>query len=155
MFENIIFILLCIINAAMLVYDISILISIIKTKEKAVVTAWINISSVLCEIGLINVLFITLGRTKCILMLGVFVLLMIFPYFTFISPEGILTSLFIGGGLIPKDNISYEYSDKKLKLYVNGSKKPLIFDIATTRTKTVKMLADNYPKHNFENPLVK
>lgn len=156
MFENIIFILLCIIDAAMFVFDISILISVFKAKKKTVVTSLLNLSTVFGEIAVEAVFLLTLGRTKCIIMLGVFILLFIFQYFTFISPEGIRTSIFLkNGGIISKDGISYEYSEKKLNLYINGSKKPLIFDIGTTRTKTVKMLADNYPKHGYENPLLK
>ena len=156
MFENIIFILLCIIDAAMLVFDISVLISVFKAKEKAVVTSFVNLSTLFGEIALVIMLLFLLGKTKCIIMLGVFVLLFILQYFTFISPEGICTSIFNkNGGIIPKDSISYEYSEKKLKLHINGSKKPLIFDIGTTHKKTIKMLADNYPKHGYENPLLK
>ena len=57
-------------------------------------------------------------------------------------------------------NLSYEYSKglfgmEKLDLFLNDKKLAQSFNLGIKKMKTVKMLADWYGKHGYENPLTK
>ena len=57
-------------------------------------------------------------------------------------------------------NLSYEYGKglfgiEKLDLFINDKKFAKGFNLGIKKMKTVKMLADWYGKHGYENPLTK
>ena len=127
-------------DIAAFVYDVTMLISVFKAKELAVISSVTNISSIISCLVIAFIPAIVIGFSGLIYLLITFALLFSLSYVTFLSPEGIRVSMFINGGIIPKETVSYEYSGRMLKLYLNNSKKPLMFNIASTKTKTVKML---------------
>ncbi|MCR5601219.1 MAG: hypothetical protein K6G33_10830 [Ruminococcus sp.] len=76
-----------------------------------------------------------------------------------LTPEGIVSAGPLKSKLIPREEYSYEFSKDKMgdcvKIYRNGASRPAVFHLGIKNMKTVKMLADWYSKHDYENPLTK
>ena len=93
------------------------------------------------------------------ILMTVFFVLSLFCCLIPITPHGIVQAFPLGMKLVPNQEYSYEYAKDKLcecvKLYRNGVDKPAVFHIGIHRPATVKMLADWYSKHGYENPLTK
>ena len=138
-----------------LIFDIVTFISWSKAKEKAIVTNWVNFFYLICPI-------ILFANTDSLLgwLLLICGILTIPVQFTCLSPEGIRLPLFIKGGIDPVENYSYEYKQNSLGkdtlyLYNKNKTSGLSYNIGIKKPKTVKILADWYGKHNYENPLTK
>lgn len=136
--------------------ELSYILSVLIAKNKAVVAnkKVLVAYTIIALIGII-VFVLIYSVTLTALIYSLAVLLLIPSAFTFLTPEGIRTFLFAGKGIISTDRISYEYKDKVLELYINDSGIPKVYDLGTTNINTVKMLADWYSKHDYQNPLIK
>ena len=84
--------------------------------------------------------------------------------FTPLTEKGIIKTQPFGYTYISREKCSYEYVQGKfletLYIYQNGLESggkeiPMKYHIGIKKPKTVKMLADWYGKHNYENPLTK
>ncbi len=156
MLSTIFFVIICILCVIGVITDIGLFISWSKAKEKVFVANWISFLTTifLCAVNLLP------GEIDRISIALVIMMILVIPcQFTCLSPEGIRTD-FKKGGLIPVENLSYEYTKTKfgidiLSLYDEGKSRPSTYNIGIKKPKTVKMLADWYGKHNYENPLTK
>ena len=152
-FFTVVLIILC---TVALVYDICCFISWSRAKEKSFIS---NILS-LAVIVIIAVCGLFIKNTvHSVLLVSLAVLLIPFDI-TCLSPEGIRTAIFVNKGISPVQNLSYEYGKgmfgmEKLDLFLNDKKLAQGFNLGIKRPKTVKMLADWYGKHGYENPLTK
>ncbi len=72
-----------------------------------------------------------------------------------LTTKGICTVLFIKKRYIPLSELSYQYAGRDLEIYQKGKSRPAKYQLCIKDTKTIKMLADWYPKHDYENPLIK
>ena len=149
-------VIIAILCAAELVFDISLFLSWSKAKEKAFIANWTNFIYILLAI------VVFLPNSKIILgwLFLLFAVLSVPPLFTCLSPEGVRLPIFIKGGIDPVENYSYEYKQNSLGkdtlyLYNKNGKSGLPYNIGIKKTKTVKMLAEWYGKHDYENPLIK
>jgi len=148
-----ILVILCIIMA---ILDISEFISWSKAKEKVFVGNWINIA-------LPVVLALALQiRPSIITVLFLVLVILTVPIcgFECLSPEGLRYPLFMNKGISPVENHSYEYKKglfgiESLYIYNNKNNRKLSYNFGIKNIKTVKMLADWYGKHGYENPLTK
>ena len=152
-FFTIILIILC---AVVLVYDICCFISWSRAKEKAFIS---NIWS-LAVILIIAACGLLLKNSLRSVLLTSLAVLLIPLNITCLSPEGIRTAIFANKGISPVQNLSYEYGKglfgmEKLDLFINNKKFAQGFNLGIKNKKTVKMLADWYGKHSYENPLTK
>ena len=155
--EKIFFVIICILIVGTIVIDIALFISWSKAKEKVFVSNWMSfISSVILG------LCICLPNYDSPISIAYFIcLILLIPCeVTCLSPEGIRTMIFRKGGIEPVENYSYEYTKSKLgietlHLYAKGKNRPSPYNIGIKKPKTVKMLADWYGKHGYENPLTK
>ena len=152
-FFTIILIILC---AVVLVYDICCFISWSRAKEKSFISnIWaLAVILILAACGL----FVK-NTVHSILLISLAVLIIPFDI-TCLSPEGIRTAIFANKGISPVKNLSYEYGKglfgiEKLDLFINDKKFAKGFNLGIKKMKTVKMLADWYGKHGYENPLTK
>ena len=152
-FFTVVLIILC---AAALVYDICCFISWSRAKEKSF------ISNILALAGIIvlAVCGLFLKNTAHSVLMILLAVLLIPCDITCLSPEGIRTAIFANKGISPVKNLSYEYGKglfgmEKLDLFMNDKKFANGFNLGIKRKKTVKMLADWYGKHSYENPLTK
>ena len=139
-----------------LVYDICSFISWSRAKEKALISNFWSLAIII----LIGVCGAFINNTVNSILLIILAILIIPSAITCISPEGIRTALFINNGISPVQNLSYEYSKglfgiEKLNLFLNNKKLVNGFNLGIKKPKTVKMLADWYGKHGYENPLTK
>ena len=155
-FQIILTVITALCDAFLLIFDICLLISWLRAKEKAFITNWTGFIYVLLGFSI----FTTSHERLYGWLFLVMVVLMILSQFTCISPEGVRLPIFIKGGIDPVDNYSYEYSKNDfghevLLLYNKNGKSGLPYNIGIKKPKTVKMLADWYGKHNYENPLTK
>ncbi len=156
MLSTIFFVIICILCVIGVITDIGLFISWSKAKEKVFVANWISFLTTifLCAVNLLP------GEIDRISIALVIMMILVIPcQFTCLSPEGIRTD-FKKGGLIPVENLSYEYTKTKfgidiLSLYDEGKSRPSTYNIGIKKPKTVKMLADWYGKHGYENPLIK
>ena len=156
MLSTIFFVIICILCVIGVITDIGLFISWSKAKEKVFVANWISFLATifLCAVNLLP------GEIDRISIALVIMMILVIPcQFTCLSPEGIRTD-FKKGGLIPVENLSYEYTKTKfgidiLSLYDEGKSRPSTYNIGIKKPKTVKMLADWYSKHGYENPLIK
>ncbi len=156
MLSTIFFVIICILCVIGVITDIGLFISWSKAKEKVFVANWISFLTTIfpCAVNLLP------GEIDRISIALVIMMILVIPcQFTCLSPEGIRTA-FKKGGLIPVENLSYEYTKTKfgidiLSLYDEGKSRPSTYNIGIKKPKTVKMLADWYGKHNYENPLTK
>ena len=152
-FFTVVLIILC---TVALVYDICCFISWSRAKEKSFIS---NILS-LAVIVIIAVCGLFIKNTvHSVLLVSLAVLLIPFDI-TCLSPEGVRTAIFVNKGISPVQNLSYEYGKglfgmEKLDLFLNDKKLAQGFNLGIKRPKTVKMLADWYGKHGYENPLTK
>ena len=139
---------------------INLLRGMIKFKDKAIVLnlpmLLLYVIAVIVDIFLI--IFIKSFRVPWIL-LGVIVLLSAFCLLVPITSQGIVSAGPLGCKLLPREEYSYEFAKDKIgncmKLYRKGTEKPAVFHLGIKNMKTVKMLADWYGKHGYENPLTK
>ncbi|HRR77680.1 MAG TPA: hypothetical protein P5191_12860 [Ruminococcus sp.] len=69
-----------------------------------------------------------------------------------ITEKGLGTFSFCFKMFIPAESVKYQYKGKLLELYPNNQKRTYRFNI--NNIKTVKLLADWYPKYEFINPLI-
>ncbi|WP_295077269.1 hypothetical protein [Ruminococcus sp.] len=152
-FFTVVLIILC---AAALVYDICCFISWSRAKEKSF------ISNILALAGIIvlAVCGLFLKNTAHSVLMILLAVLLIPCDITCLSPEGIRTAIFANKGISPVKNLSYEYGKglfgmEKLDLFINDKKFAKGFNLGIKKMKTVKMLADWYGKHGYENPLTK
>ena len=150
-FFTVVLIILC---AAALVYDICCFISWSRAKEKSF------ISNILALAGIIvlAVCGLFLKNTAHSVLMILLAVLLIPCDITCLSPEGIRTAIFANKGISPVKNLSYEYGKglfgmEKLDLFINDKKFAKGFNLGIKKMKTVKMLADWYGKHGYENPL--
>ena len=154
--EKFFLVIVCLLLVFVIIEDILLIISWSKAKEKVFVSNWLSFLST-----------IFFGLCIClpnydtpISILYLICLILTIPcQFTCLSPEGIRTA-FKKGGLIPVENLSYEYTKTKfgidiLSLYDEVKSRPSTYNIGIKNPKTVKMLADWYGKHGYENPLTK
>ena len=156
MLSTIFFVIICILCVIGVITDIGLFISWSKAKEKVFVANWISFLTTifLCAVNLLP------GEIDRISIALVIMMILVIPcQFTCLSPEGRRTD-FKKGGLIPVENLSYEYTKTKfgidiLSLYDEGKSRPSTYNIGIKKPKTVKMLADWYGKHGYENPLIK
>jgi hypothetical protein len=132
----------------------------LKHKEKAII---MNLPALLLYIiaiagGTTLAVFNGNFRLPWILM-TVIMLLCIFCLCIPVTPDGIVSAGPLKSALIPREEYSYEFSKDKIgncvKLYRNGAAKPMTAHLGIKSMKTVKMLADWYGKHGYENPLTK
>ena len=152
-FFTVVLIILC---AAALVYDICCFISWSRAKEKSF------ISNILALAGIIvlAVCGLFLKNTAHSVLMILLAVLLIPCDITCLSPEGIRTAIFANKGISPVKNLSYEYGKglfgmEKLDIFINDKKIAQGFNLGIKNMKTVKMLADWYGKHGYENPLTK
>ncbi|MBR3667840.1 MAG: hypothetical protein IKN66_11910 [Ruminococcus sp.] len=93
------------------------------------------------------------------LLMEVILLLSVFSLCVPITPQGIINEGPFGCKLLQREEYSYEFGRDKcgecMKLYRKGVEKPAVFHLGIKNMKTVKMLADWYGKHGYENPLTK
>lgn len=69
-----------------------------------------------------------------------------------ITEKGFCTFALGFKNLIPAEFVKYQYKGNNLELYPNNQKRTYRFNIKNI--KTVKLLADWYPKYGFTNPLI-
>ena len=161
-FMTIITIILAIICIPVLLYDICLILSWSKAKEKAFIA---NLSSIIVTAFCAAVIIIIdlIEKKGIDLFTIVFIILeiLLLPFdITCLSPEGIRTPIFVNNGISPVQNWSYEYTGgtltkEKLDLFRNNQKFKRGFHLGIKKPKTVKILADWYGKHGYENPLTK
>ena len=121
MLSTIFFVIICILCVIGVITDIGLFISWSKAKEKVFVANWISFLATifLCAVNLLP------GEIDRISIALVIMMILVIPcQFTCLSPEGIRTD-FKKGGLIPVENLSYEYTKTKfgidiLSLYDEG-----------------------------------
>ena len=155
-FKSIFSVILALCAAFLLISDICLFISWHRAKEEAFVTNWTSFIYVLLGI----VIAVTNHNDLWGILLLAMALLAIPSQFTCLSPEGVRLPIFIKGGIDPVENYSYEYTKngfghEVLLLCNKNGKSGLPYNIGIKNPKTVKMLADWYGKHNYENPLTK
>ncbi len=152
-FFTVVLIILC---AVVLVYDICCFISWSRAKEKSFISNIWSFAVILiiaaCGLLLKNSLHSVLLTSIAVLLIPLNI--------TCLSPEGIRTAIFSNKGISPVQNLSYEYGKglfgmEKLDLFLNDKKLAQSFNLGIKKMKTVKMLADWYGKHGYENPLTK
>lgn len=156
MISNIFFGIVCILCVMSVVIDIGLFISWSKVKEKVFVSNWMSFLTtiILCVTNLLP------GEADRNSIALVIMMILIIPCeFTCLSPEGVRTAIFRNGGIEPVQNLSYEYRKNSLgleQLYIyKGQSSRGTFNVGIKKPKTVKMLADWYGKHGYENPLTK
>lgn len=143
-----------------LMTDINLLRGITKVKEKVfVINLPILLLYIIALAADIALLVFNKGfRVPLIILLGT-LLLSIPGLMVPISPQGIINAAPLGCKLMPRENYSYEFAKGKiyecLKIYGKNKETPAVFHIGIKNMKTVKMLADWYGKHGYENPLTK
>lgn len=137
-------------------------VTIIRTKEKRVIISVEPFLYYPLALVLVFTLSFISSDMQLIFRLLLAEMILIIPsqFITVISPKGILTMFFMNGGYVGVDNLSYEYktgSFKKEYLYIYNKYKsrPSKFIFGIKNMKTIKMLADYYSKHGYENPLLK
>ncbi|EWM53820.1 hypothetical protein [Ruminococcus flavefaciens] len=139
---------------------INLLRGIFKFKDKAIV---LNLPVLLLYTiaiigGIFLIIFNKSFRVPWIL-LEVMLLLSVFTALVPITSQGIVSAGPLGCKLLPREEYSYEFGKDKmgecLKLYRQGTDKPATFHLGIKNMKTVKLLADWYGKHNYENPLTR
>ncbi|HNZ99375.1 hypothetical protein [Ruminococcus sp.] len=144
----------------MVLNTINLLRGMLKFKDKVIV---MNLPALLLYIiaiavGIALVIFNKGFRVPWILM-EVILLLSIFSLCVPITPQGVVNEGPFGCKLLPREDYSYEFGKDKMgecmKLYRKGVEKPAVFHLGIKNMKTVKMLADWYGKHGYENPLTK
>ena len=154
--EKIFFVIVCLLLVFIIIEDILIIRSWSKIKEKVFVSNWL---SFLCPVLMVLGVWAS-GRNSYISIAFLICLIFSIPsYITCLSPQGIRTA-FKKDDLDPVENFSYEYKKnsiglEQLYIYKKGFKRPTTYNIGIKKTKTVKMLADWYGKHDYENPLIK
>jgi len=154
--DIILIVLLVILCIIAIILNITEFISWSKAKEKVFVGNWINIA-----LPVILALALQI-RPSLITVLFLVMVILTIPIcgFDCLSPEGIRYPIFMNKGISPVDNHSYEYKKglfgiEHLYIYNNRTYKKLSYNIGIKKMKTVKMLADWYGKHGYENPLTK
>ena len=154
--EKIFFVIVCLFLVFIIIEDIFLIRTWSKAKEKVFVSNWL---SFLCPV--LSVLYLWLSSRNIYIPIAFLIcFILIIPcQFTCLSPEGIRTD-FKKGDLDPIENYSYEYRKnaiglEQLYIYKKGFKRPTTYNIGIKNPKTVKMLADWYGKHGYENPLIK
>ena len=156
-FDIIISVILGLACAVFLVLDISIFISWAKAKEKAFISNWSSLLTTL----LLGVGVALPNKDRAFGILYIICLVLIIPFeMICLSPEGIRRSIFKNNGIDSVENYSYEFGQNSLgmeTLYIFDSRRTrgIPYNVGIKKTKTVKMLADWYGKHGYENPLTK
>lgn len=155
--QKVLAVLLSVISVIAFALDIGLFISWAKAKERAFIGNWVNIvwSSAL-SLGLCLYMRSLAG----ILLLVTVILVIPVTDIMCLSPEGVRVPVFISGGISPVGNHSYEYKKNSLGMetlciYNKNSKKGMPYNLGIKSMKTVKMLADWYGKHGYDNPLTK
>lgn len=149
-------VIVCLLLVFVIIEDILLIISWSKAKEKVFVSNWLSFLSTIF-FGLCICLPNYDTPISILYLIGI---ILTIPFqFTCLSPEGIRTA-FKKDDLDPVENFSYEYKKnsiglEQLYIYKKGFKRPTTYNIGIKKPKTVKMLADWYGKHGYENPLTK
>lgn len=148
--------LLAILCIAAVILDISEFISWSKAKEKVFVGNWINIA-----VTMILALALQI-RPSIITILFLAMVVLLIPIYGFecLSPQGLRYPIFMNKGISPVEIHSYEYKKglfgiEHLYIYNNRSGRKLSYNLGIKNMKAVKMLADWYGKHGYENPLTR
>ena len=72
-----------------------------------------------------------------------------------LTPKGICRNFPLKDKYVPLSDLSYEFKDNYLAMYFSTKKNNMVkYHIGIKNIKTVKMLADWYPKHDMTNPLL-
>lgn len=147
--------------AAGIVLDISWLISIRKAEEKAFVGSLTKliIYAVLIVISAVNI-FVSESWLFWLMIMLYWIAALPAAVFTVLSPEGVRTFSFRSGGIIPLDDYRYQFVQGKsgretLELHRKASGRLEKYQLGIKNIRTVKILADYYPKFGYENPLLK
>ena len=69
-----------------------------------------------------------------------------------VTENGLCNILFGYRRYTPPERVQYQYNGKYLALYAPRYKR--VYRLNTNNIKTVKILADFYPKHGYSNPLL-
>lgn len=132
----------------------------IKCKEKAII---INLTYLLMyalafAAGICLIILNKNFRIPCLLF-SIEMLLSAFCLCTVLTKDGMLSPKPLGYAVIPREELSYEYSQEKIcecvKLYRKNAAKPSVYHLGIKKPKTVKLFADWFGKHDCENPLTK
>ena len=159
--EWIFFIALCGLCAVSLITLIKWLIAYSTEKEKALVGSRESVIAGIIAASIFTLLFVIeliTGHPVWIYGIAAVCELIYLPAaaFSILTPKGICRILSLKNKYVPLSDVSYEFTDKFLAIYIaqkNGSKM-VRYHYGIKNIKTVKMLADWYPKHNMTNPLL-
>lgn len=144
----------------MVLNSINLLRGMLKFKDKAIV---LNLPTLLLyaiaiAVDIFLIIFVKGFRVPWIL-LGAILLLSIFCLMVLVTSQGVVSAGPLGCKLLPREEYSYEFGKDRMgdcmKLFRKGNDKPAVFHLGIKSMKTVKMLADWYGKHGYENPLTK
>ena len=132
---------------------VSFIVSLIREKEKAVVGSLESLISITVCVVLFSVMFF-FSRNP---VYGAVAVAELFAFpctvFAVLTPKGISLPLHITGKYKPVSELSYQFNANRLEMYFAGKKACTKYHIGIKNIKTVKMLADYYPKHGYTNPL--
>ncbi len=155
--ETIIFVVAVVLLAVSALMTMSWLTAFIREKEKALVySAEMLICAGIVTILSFAVFIIGKGHDTALGLIALAVLISIPSVCgVILTPKGVCRSLSFGRKYAPSSEVSYEFKGSALEIYTPGSTRPAKFQIGTKSIRTVKMLADWYQKHGYENPLIK
>lgn len=152
-FDKICLVIIIALAAFSLYLMISFLIALVREKEKAVVGSLESLISIL-------VCYVVFGLIFCIDKSPIFGFAALAELFTFpctvfviLTPKGICRLSSIKPKYKPVSDLSYEFRNNHLEIYSSSKSSCSRYQLGIKSTKTVKMLADWYPKHNYTNPL--
>ena len=143
-----------------LLTSINLIRGMLKYKERAIIINLpLFLSYMVTALGFCALLILNESFRIPWLLMMIFWLFSVFCLCVPITPQGVMYVFPFGYKLVSNEEYSYEYSETKfgecVKLYRKGIEKPAVFHIGIHKSTTVKMLADWYGKHGFENPLTK
>ncbi|MBR4626160.1 MAG: hypothetical protein IKO47_00380 [Ruminococcus sp.] len=132
------------------------LIYFVNEKEKAYIGSMSTLICCAISVTVFTILFFVNREIKWIYGLTALFELISFPAscFNILTPNGICRNFALKSKYVPNTDISYEYGDKDLEMYFPSSPKPAKYRLNIKSPKTVKMLADWYPKHDYKNPIL-
>ena len=128
---------------------LSFIVSLIREKEKAVVGSLESLICIAVCVVLFSVIFIVSRKP----FYGVAALAELFAFpctsFSVLTSKGICVPLYITGKHKPVSELSYEFKDNHLEMFFAGKKNCTKYHIGIKNAKTIKLLVDWYPKHNY------
>jgi len=155
-FNMIIIVALVVICVESLFITVRWLIYMATEKEKALAGSLDSL--IACAVGIVifSVLCIIDAKMRWIYALTAICELLSLPAccFSILTPKGICRNFALKSRYVPTSELSYEFADKDLVMHFNNKPKPVKYRLGIKNIKTVKMLADWYPKHGYTNPLI-